>query len=108
MGASERGLVTTPKTEVCDMLEIYPLLTAEARPPEPWSKKLIETFFLWGFMKDVCLCEWTRPGETLYTVSLGEPKSPCNHNFAVHEFKDLADAKAYFEDWKLDDAKRRP
>jgi hypothetical protein len=90
------------------MLEIYPLLTAEARPPEPWSRKLLDSFHFWGSLGDVCLFEWTRPGETLYTVSLGEPKTPWKHYYAVHKFTDLADAKAYFEDWKLDDAKRRP
>jgi hypothetical protein len=89
------------------MLETYPLLVAEARPLQPWSKKLIEPLFLWTFMKDVCLCEWTRSGEILYAVSLGEPKTLGHHNFAVHEFTDLADARAYFEEWKLEESKRR-
>jgi hypothetical protein len=90
------------------MTDNYLVLSPDSRP-ETWSRKLLDSFYLWGAGGDVYLCEWTRPGETLYTVSWGEPEeSPWDDEYAVFEFKNLADAEAYFEGWRVENAERRP
>jgi hypothetical protein len=85
------------------MLETYRILPDKARPPQ-WSRKILDQFPLLGTDHNVHLCEWTRGSVTLFTVTwdaLADSPSDCDW-FSTREFDELADAEAYFNDWKTE------